>query len=175
MNNGENMKKTFLKSPVYAGVFIFLNLFTNAVLIVGAIYSLRQSGTYRFDFTWMIVFAVVFIGIIFNAHFAFLGVFTRVTVSENGIVLRRIFKTDTIFKLEKVNSITISKDMRHYGKTVEVPIILVEGYDDITQTNLCTKIDYRENVHETLIEFLNDSKKKTLKKMDRYFDKQPIN
>lgn len=164
------MKKSYLKRPIYTLVFILIDIAVTAGLIWLAFYSLNQNGEYRFDFTWMIIFFITFFFALFNAHFVYIGAFTRVVTEKDSLKIKRAIKTDTLIKWLNVTDIRIAKELSHYIKTVDAKIIVVEGYDEITKSDVCLQIDYGKKMYDAIIDCANNVDSKTLKKMEKYFN-----
>jgi len=167
------MKKTFLTSKINTLVFICLNIITNSIFIIIGYKSIQENGQYILDFSWMVLFSLFFFGLLFNIHFTFLGMFSRVIITDKFISTIRIKKVVSRIKLVDIRSISITKEIKHYLKTVEKSVIIVEGYDELTKSNIAIKIDYREEPYNLIIDLMDRAKENQLKDMSKYFDRHP--
>ena len=167
------MEKTYLRSRYNTSVFVCINIIANIIFVIIGIISIKKNGEYVFDFTWLIVFSLVCFGTIFNAHFAYLGMFSRIKMTKNSISSTRIINPDRKILYKNIEDINVIKEMKHIVRKFEVPVIIIEGHDEITKNETAIKIDYREGLYNNLIALIDASTHKELKKMDRYFDKQP--
>jgi len=167
------MEKTYLRSRYNTSVFVCINLVANLLFVVVGIISIKKNGEYVFDFTWLIIFTLVCFGLIFNAHFAYLGMFSRVKMTKNSIASTRIINPDRKILYKNIENISIINEMKHIIVNFEVPVIIVEGYDEISKSNAAIKIDHRDDLYENFIKLIDKSKHKELKKMDKYFDLHP--
>ena len=167
------MKKTFFTSTINTMVFICLNIITNSIFIIIACKSIQENGQYILDFTCMVLFSLFFFGLLFNIHFAFLGMFSRNVITDKSISTIRIKNAVSRIKLVNIKCISITKEIKHYLKTVEKSIIIIEGYDELTKSNIAIKIDYRDAPYYLIIDLMDRAKEKQLKDISKYFDKHP--
>ena len=173
-NCGGEMKRRYLQNSAYTLILIIINLLANILLVIFVVYAIRENANYYYDFTWMILFSACFFGVIFNAHFAFLGVFSRIIIQEDNIIIKKLLRITTLIELKNVKKIYLSKEMRYFFKTIDKKIILIEGYDAIKKTNTIVKLDFRESLYNFIVEAVNEAARKKIKSMDWYFDKQPM-
>ncbi|MEX1376322.1 MAG: hypothetical protein AB1Z23_02500 [Eubacteriales bacterium] len=167
------MEKTYLKSRYNTSVFVCINLIANIAFIIIGIISIKKNGEYVFDFSWLIIFTLSCFGIIFNAHFAYLGMFSRIKMDDGSISAIRVINPERRILYRNIESINLTKELKHFFLRFEMPIIIIEGYDELSNSDIAIKIDYREDLYDNLISLIEQSEKNELKKMDRYFEIQP--
>lgn len=167
------MRKIYYKSPTYAGILFLINSVISASFILAALNSIRGDKVLCFDVFWVYwIIAFVFF-VLFMLHFFYIGVFALVALDANEFAIIKTFKTNTKIKYTNISRMEIIDEMRLHLKIVNRPIILIEGYDEVTKKNVAVKIDYRKKLHDILVDHVNDADKKILMSMDRYFDMHP--
>lgn len=167
------MRNIYYKSPTYAGVLFLINLVVSAIFILVALYIITEDEGFYFDL-FLIYWIIAFIFfILFMIHFFYIGVFSIVILGANELSIKKTFMMDTKIKFTNINRMEIIDDMRLHLKIVDRPIILIEGYDEVTKKNVAVKIDYRKKIHDILVDRINDADKKILMSMDKYFDMYP--
>lgn len=164
------MKQRYLKSTKYTMFFVAIDVLMILGLIVLAIYSINQYNEYGFDFNQAIIFSVIFFFVVFNIHFVYIGVFTRVIMDENYLTVKKAIKIDTKVKWHNIIDIRKANEVRQVIKTVDVPVIIVDAYDEITKSDTCISMDYTKKIYDALIDGANNADAKTVEKMKKYFN-----
>lgn len=164
------MSKHYLKSRSYTMFFVIIDIVVTVGIVALAWYSINQNGQYRFDFQWMIIFFIAIFFIIFNAHFVYIGAFSVIEMDKDSLKIRKAISVNTQIKWQNIVDIRIANELRHYIKTVDTKVIVIDAYDEISKSEVSIQIDYRKKVYNAIVEGANNADAKTIKKMEKYFD-----
>ncbi|MBN2878327.1 MAG: hypothetical protein JXN65_01745 [Clostridia bacterium] len=163
------MKKTYFTSIANTIIEGLINVFIITGLIISFFFILRQTGVFHIDAAWLAFFTLLFFVFVINVHFARIGMYSRVTLSEEGIYHRQVIIVQSMIKWSDVNEVKIVNELKSYHRTVEVPVILVIGMDDKGMEK-AIKIDFRKSIYNRIIENMRLDRVKHTEKMDKYFD-----
>jgi len=164
------MKKSYFASAASTFIFLGINIFIDLCLALTIGLSIRKYGEFRLDMAWMLLFSMIFFIIIINAHFAYLGMFSRVVLTDDKISLYKIVRTEKEIYWANIKNIEVVKEMKTYNKSGEAPVILITGYDSEKKNQVVIKVDYKERIHNNINEFLNRSRKRAQAKINKYFE-----
>lgn len=164
------MKQRYLKNTKYTIFFITIDVLMTIGLILLAIYFIQQNSQYGFDFNQAVIFSIIFFFVVFNAHFVYIGVFSRVIMDENYLIIKKAIKIDAKVKWHNIRDIRKANEVRQIVKIIDVPIIIIDAYDEMTKSDICLSVDYTKKIYDALIEGVNNADSKTIEKMEKYFD-----
>ncbi len=164
------MKRTYFTSIASTFIFFAINIFINLCMGLAIAMSVKKYGEFRLDMAWMLLLSLIFFIFVINAHFAYIGMFSRVILTEDKISQYRMIKAEKEITWVNVKNVEVVKEMKTYNKSAEVPVILITGYDSSKKNQVVIKVDYRKKVHDNIAEFMKISREKEAERMNKYFE-----
>ncbi len=164
------MKKTFFTSAASTTIFFAINTSIFLVLIGTVVYYADKFGGVKIDIPWIMLFSTIFFIIVINAHFAFLGMLSRVVITEDKICFYRILKPNYCVLWDNVKKTETTRQMRAYKSTKVMSVINVTGYDEILEKDVTIRVEYRSSINEIISDCMAKSKEKQAQKINKYFD-----
>jgi len=162
------MKKNYFTSIANTIIEALINILIITGLVISFIAILRHTGAFQFDAAWLTFFLLIFFVLVINIHFARIGMYSRVALTDEAIYHRQVIIVQSMIKWANVTEVKIVNELKPYHRTVEVPVILVIGTDE-SGAEKTIKIDFRKSIYNRIIENMRLDREKNAEKMDKYF------